>query len=249
MSARILSAVVDADDARDARYVVVPTRPGPLRPVATGPARGEIDDVLDDLFGEPDDRGPGVTDGVLLAAGTAAVVGGAVASVPLLIAGGVGAVALGGILPSRELWRRLRRRADEDASGLPRTRDGIPLRVDGPAGELAEAHARVFAGSTRVTDVSARAEIESAAHGAAYEVASLLAGKRPGDVAEREYVRTRTAALRDLAGALADVEGTDVDAVARRARVEARREIEDHAGSSLDELSHLADELRDGRSA
>ena len=64
----ILMAVDDQPDRIEVVYV--PRRPGPLVSLNVAPKQAdEIDEVLDDLFGAADDRGPSSTDAFLIAAG------------------------------------------------------------------------------------------------------------------------------------------------------------------------------------
>ena len=225
--------------------VVVPTRPGPLEPLATaGRDRDDIDDLLDDMFGDPDERGPGVADGVLVAGGVGALVAGTVAPLPGIVAvGGAVAVALGAVLPIRSGWRRLRgrRRRVERESKLAR---GVPMRVDHDAvTKFVAAHERLTA-AARTVEPSERLRMESVAHAAAYEVASLLAGHRPRSAAEVAFVGARTQALGELTDVLA--ESGDGDAIARQARLEARLELESQGGSSLTDAAALVEEMRRG---
>ncbi|MGB8861932.1 MAG: hypothetical protein WCC60_21935, partial [Ilumatobacteraceae bacterium] len=89
--------------------VIVPARPGPLvrlRDLERG--RDELDELLDDVFGEPDDRGPGPVDAVLVVGGLGAIIGGQAASLPTAVTVcGAAAVGLGAVLPLRSLWRRV----------------------------------------------------------------------------------------------------------------------------------------------
>ena len=71
----------DHDDPSS--VVIVPSRPGPLESLGGSERnRDEVDELLDDMFGEPDERGPGVADAVLVVGGAGAVVGGLAASLP-----------------------------------------------------------------------------------------------------------------------------------------------------------------------
>src|SRR4051812_6983339 len=89
--------------------VVVPARPGAVTRLGdVGGRRDDLDELLDDVFGEPDDRGPGPVDAVLLVGGAAAIVVGSVTSAPaaVTVVGAI-AAALGAVLPARALWRRV----------------------------------------------------------------------------------------------------------------------------------------------
>jgi hypothetical protein len=231
-----------SDDLRAA--VVVPARPGPLRQLGDLERnRDEIDDALDDVFGAPDDRGPGVVDGVLIAGGAAAVVVGQVASLSTAVTvAGVVAVALGSVLPLRSLWRRAES-TRRDVRVRAMLGDGVLLRTDHlEVGRLVDAHDRLLEASERLAPVP-RARVVQVAHAALREVATLLVGHPPADAAELEYVTTRTRALDDLAATVTDPRVGDGDADRRRAVVEARREVEQIAGGSS--VTDAADLSRD----
>jgi hypothetical protein len=224
--------------------VVVPVRPGPIVALASPDrSRSEIDELLDDVFGEPDNRGPGITDAVLVLGGAAAVVIGAVASSPVLIAIGVGAVLLGSILPLRSFWRRAA--SAKSASRVQRlVGDGMLLRTDHPEiGRLVAAHdALVGPDSAVAPDV--RLRIEAVAHAAACEVATMLEGRAPSSAAETEYIVSRITALKGLARALRDGSNVEGDRDRRVAMLDARREVEDITGSSsVTDAGRLAEEL------
>jgi hypothetical protein len=228
--------------------VVVPARPGPIVALSSlERGRSEIDEALDDLFGAPDDRGPGVADAVLVVGGIAAVVVGLVGRWPLLVVLGAGAAALGMILPLRSLWRRVASR--RQAAVVQRViGDGVLLRVDDATLErLVDAHRQVSTiGTLEETD---QARAEAIAHAALREVATLLEGRAPSSVAEVEYVAARLAALEDLSRVLRDAPPLTGEAERRDALLEARREVEGLTGaSSVAEATQLAAELS-GRDA
>jgi hypothetical protein len=237
--------VQPGDDSFDpSLVVVVPGRPGPLRRLDDAErGRDDVDDVLDDLFGEPDGRGPGIADAVLVAGGAGVAAVGVLASFPTAITvAGVAAAGLGLSLPVRSAWRR--------AAAQRRTRrvaavvgDGMLLRTDDePLLRLVAAHEQI----ERVAGAGEQAErARSVAHGAAHEVASLLEGRLPATAAEREYVTARVLALEELAAELADPSLPPADHRERQAVVEARREIEAIAGDSS--VADAADLLRDLR--
>ena len=104
--------------------VVVPRRPGPLRRLDDLDRHpDEVDHLLDEVFGKPDDRGPGTVDALLVAGGLAAVLIAALSDVPSAV-GFIGAVAvgIGAVLPLRWLWRRLRGRRQASEGQRPATR-------------------------------------------------------------------------------------------------------------------------------
>jgi hypothetical protein len=225
--------------------VIVPARPGPLvRLEDLERGRDELDELLDDVFGEPDDRGPGAVDAVLVVGGVAAIIGAQAASLPTVVTVcGAAAVGLGAVLPLRSLWRRVgsARRASRLQSLLG---DGVLLRTDHSIIEqLLAAHQRLMSVTTRLA-AAQRARVHDVAHGALLEVASLLGGRPPGAQAEVDYVVARARALEDLAATVADPRVGDGEADRRRALVEARHEVEQLTGSSsLTEASDLSREL------
>lgn len=227
--------------------VVVPVAPGPLRRLTdVDPGRDDVDDALDELFGAPDDRGPGVADAVLVIGGAGAVVAGQLAELPTAVTVvGALAAALGVILPARSIWRGMssRRRSRRIGSIV---RDGVLMRTDH------EQLARIVAGHDRLTALAGDGEradrVRSVAHVAAYEVAVLLEARVPVTAAEREYVAARVAGLEAVAVALTDPALRPADEAERRARVEARHEVEAISGASaLTEAADLLRDLRDGR--
>ena len=225
--------------------VVVPARPGPLvRLQDLERGRDELDEPLDDVFGEPDDRGPGPVDAVLVVGGVGAIIGGQAASLPTVVTVcGAAAVALGSVLPLRSLWRRVgsARRASRLQSLLG---DGVLLRIDHPSIErLLAAHQRLLS-VTAPLATALRARVHDVAHAALLEVASLLGGRPPGAQVEVDYVAARAHALEDLAATVADPRVGDGETDRRRALVEARHEVEQLAGnSSLTDASDLSREL------
>lgn len=230
-------------DLDPASAVVVPVRPGPvveLRGLTR--TRDEVDDVLDEVFGTPDDRGPGPVDALLVAGGLAALVAGlAGAAGTVVVVGGVAALALGSVLPIRSVSRRLgaMRRGRRVRALIG---DGLVLRTDHPSVRaLLAAEAAVR--SARVAPATFQRS-NTIAHAAVYEVASLLAGRSPATDDEVAYVDERARALRSLADALTDPQAGDDDADRRRSLVEARREVERIDGaSSVTDAERLRMEL------
>ena len=206
--------------------------------------RDEVDDALDDVFGEPDDRGPGPVDAVLLVAGTGAVVAGEAASLPTVVTvAGAIAVALGAVLPLRSLWRRVdsgrRSRRLQATIG-----DGAVLRTDHPlVEELLAAHQRVSDAAAALA-AAPQARVAEVAHAAVLEVASLLGGRVPTGQTEVDYVSARVRALHDLAAAAVDPRVGDGERDRRQALADARIEVERLAGgSSLADAAALSREL------
>lgn len=221
--------------------VIVPTRPGPLvrlRDLERG--RDELDELLDDIFGEPDDRGPGPVDAFLVVGGAGAIIAGQAASLPAVVTViGAAAVGLGAVLPLRSLWLRVgsTRRASRLRSLLG---DGLLLRTDHPSiDQLLAAHQRLLSVSAPLATAPC-ARVHDVAHGTLLEVASLLGGRPPGAQVEVDYVAARTRALEDLAATVSDPRVGDGESDRRRALVEARHEVEQLAGgSSLTDASAL----------
>jgi hypothetical protein len=228
------------------RTVVVPTRPGPvvrLTTVASG--RDEIDELLDDVFGAPDEGGAGLPDAVLLLGGAGAVIAGLTSLAPTWVLGaGTVSFVLGAILPLRTFWRRA-----AEARRTARLRstigDGTLLRTDHPdVAALIAAHDRCAADGARLP-AWRRVQVDSVAHAALAEVATLLAGRSITVDAEVRYVQARTRALEVLAVALADAADADADGGARQAVVDARAEVEQiAAGSAVSDAEALARSLR-----
>jgi hypothetical protein len=233
----------DPRDLDPATTVVVPAQPGPVRALAAvdGP-RDDLDAVLDDVFGPPDDGGAGPLAAALLLVGAAAIVAGLTSLVPtwVLVAGLV-VFGLGAVLPLRSLWRRAAtaRRATRPRAGIG---DGVPLRTDQPAvAGLVAAHARCREAAAAVA-APRRVQVEAVAHAALLEAATLLDGRSPGSAAEAQYVVERVGALDALAAAVAAVPADDER---RRARTAARLGVERLAGgSAVQDAAALARELR-----
>lgn len=221
-------------------FVVVPAGPGPLVAVAPESPRDDIDVALDEVFGAPDDRGPGVADAVLVAGGGGVVVAGSVASWPLavVVAGGA-AIGLGLILPVRSAWRRAAARR-RDIARVARRTHGAVLRIGHDVvADLVAQHDRVREAAAGLP-ADERLRVESVAHAAVREVAALLGERAPSGAAELEYVSARAAALRDLARA-----AVAAPEAVHTTKVVARREVEQIGGSSLDDAAALVHELGD----
>jgi len=224
--------------------VVVPSRPGPLRRLPGARTPDEVDALLDEIFGPDDECGPGVGDAVLATGGGATLVAGLLVSSTGLIGMGIGAVALGSVLPARAVWRQVRqRRLAARRSEL--LEEGVALRVSpGPVADLVAAHDALSAlAAARPEAVGA--EARGAAHAAVADVAVVLGGGVPEGDDELAFVAERAAALAAVVDAVA-ADGARTrpvdDADARRARLAARREVDEVEGrSSADRLRDLAD--------
>lgn len=198
--------------------------------------RDELDELLDEVFGEPTREGPGAFDVVLLIGGAGMIVVTEVAGLSNgLLASGGGAIGIGLILPIRDLWQRLARRRAGRRLQTSLTH-GLQLNTDHPATQaLVSAYHQVSGDSGSTTAFGL--EALEAAHLAMIEVAGLLQGRPPEGWAETEYVETRTRALVDLAKVLPrmTIDGAAQavgDAEAREAGVAAVRELEALTGGS-----------------
>jgi hypothetical protein len=192
--------------APERRLLLVPRRPGPLRPLDAqkGTQGDDLDILIDDVFGPPTDEGPGAFDAALVAVGLALLAWsallGAGAGVAVL---GVVLLVLGVALPARAVLRasRATRAAQRERAALE---SGLALDVSDPSlNTLAASYEwlRTAAGLPGVPADLGRASVD-AAHAALLEVASLLAGRTPQTEDEQAYIDRRTAAVRDLSAEL-----------------------------------------------
>jgi hypothetical protein len=242
--------------------VIVPSRPGPLRDISVAKRGDDLDEVIDDLFGETTDERPGLFDVTLIVAGVGLVGWALVTNATgLLLPVGVIALVLGLALPARGLIRaaRARRRARAHRAAL---RNGYAIDVGHEeTAALARAHTELVETIDRD-----RGQLETqalvAAHLALVEVATLLAGGPPVVHAEISYVAERTRAIRDTTSllirmrrarsrALAAGEEETLEARARRAEAltQARQELSAaHGLGSVDQLAAVRDQLRGERS-
>jgi hypothetical protein len=220
--------------------IVVPWSPGALIGLnpEKRPDRDELDELLDEVFGEPTREGPGAFDVAMLIGGAGLVVATEVAGLSNgLLVLGIAAIGMGLILPTRDLWQRLiRRRAGRQLQTS--LAQGLPLSLGHPATQsLVSAYQQISA-----ADLSTAFGLEAleVAHLAMIEVAGLLQGRLPSGAAEQEYVATRTRALTDLAKVMprplmdtSRAAATDSDELqARDAGVAAVRELEALTGGS-----------------
>jgi hypothetical protein len=215
----ILRDMTEGQQPGDA--VVVPWSPGRVAPVAP---QGDVDVVLDELFGPADDGGPGWFDAVLLVAGLVLVARGYVLA-------GVAVATLGLALPARSVARRVRRRAQRRRYAAT----GRPLATGSPetAALLSAYDALLDAAAPRG---GLGEEAAAAGHRAVMECTAMLGGRAPETQEERAYVARRTAAVQAAAAALAATPPVDYEA--RVAAVRAREELDALAGpTSLDDLA------------
>lgn len=175
------------------RTVVVPDRPGPVRPL-TREASDELDDVLDELL-PVGDGGPGPFDALLVGGGAALTAWSVLGTGPSAAAViGLVAVALGLVLPVREATRRTRARWHERRL-RSLVADGTLLVVADPAiVRLVELHGDL---ATRVgEDRGARAF--TAAHAALVDAAAILDGRPSPGPHDRARVTRLVDAVADL---------------------------------------------------
>jgi len=236
------------------RVLVVPTRPGPLRPFEAAATPDELDELVDDIFGGTTDERPGPFDLLLFVGGIALLGWGWLTGGLVLVALGAVGLVLGLALPVRQLVAsaNARRTADRRRRLVGA---GLLLDADDAAtGGLVEAYGSLV----RLSDGSTSpmgADALTAGHAAVREVASLLGGRRPATDAERAYVGRRTEAMRNVtasllhSGALRGTDGdadlTAPDSAARVAVVQARELLEADTGvGAVDELQRLDKRLR-----
>jgi hypothetical protein len=219
--------------------VIVPRRPGPLAdlPAPEPRQRDDLDELLDDLFGEPTREGPGLFDIALIAAGTALALAAGLAHLASALAVTGGAlIALGLVLPVRDLWRRAaRRRAGRRLDAA--LGQGLALDTRDPAtGQLAAAYRHVTSLCEHAGGMGADAR--EAAHLAVVEVAGVLQGRPPQGAAEQEYALARVRALQELAHALSASPAAPVgraeadESAARDAGLAAIVRMEERTGAS-----------------
>jgi hypothetical protein len=243
----------EADGDAQARraLVVVPRRPGPLlEPPDDERRHDDLDEVLDELFGEPTREGPGPFDAALVLGGGLLIATAWLGWLPRgLGVVGACAAALGLVLPARSLWRRLaRRRAARRLRGT--LEQGLPLDLGHhEARRLASAYERIVAAAGRPRPGLAPDALE-AAHLALTEVAGLLGGRPPDGPAEEEYLRARAIAVADLVQRLetAAPEGDAGDGrdepLLRESAVRALEDFERRTGwSSLTRIELVRDAL------
>jgi hypothetical protein len=181
------------------RIVVVPWAPQPLIVPGKGEPRPDgVDQFVDDLLGDVGQK-PAWPDVALLAGGAGLVVG-AVAggNSPALVFTGAMAGLLGCVPLARTAWRALGRRRPRPRPGTAMTL-GLPLVASHPDTEaLIGAYGRLLElaalpGATKLGE-----EAAVAAHLAVVEAATILDGEPPSLLAEKKFVRQRTAAIEAL---------------------------------------------------
>jgi hypothetical protein len=245
------------------RLVVVPVRPGPLRPLdhRSGGSRDDLDEMIDEVFGPTTDERPGAFDAALLVLGLVLLTWGWFGGTGLAVAIGICLVVLGTALPARSFVQAAgARRAAQRQKAILRT--GHALDVSDPTVRaLANAYADLLAAAVPPGVAVGSPAIE-AGHAALLEVASLLDGRAPLTADERAYVDQRTHAIRDLSARLGAASRTRARRLAHgepdpsedarvraSAVVRARQELESTTGvSSIDEIERLRTQLDDPES-
>lgn len=224
--------------------VVVPDDPAPIVALASiDGTRTEIDAALDDMFGEVDNDGPGVTDAVLLAGGSAAVIASLVAALPgFVLIGGLAGIGLGSILPIRSGLRQVRERK-RTATIASTVGDGHLLDTRSRVvAETVRLHGEVFAAADSL-DEPHRVRMRNVAHGLVVEIALLLEGRDVELPIETTYVAERRDALRSLLAACGNVATGRTGE--RQAMAEAQVLLDGQASNTaLSEAADLAAELR-----
>jgi hypothetical protein len=236
--------VVTADN-----IVVVPHRPGPLLPLETSNNRrgpDDLDALVDSLFPEVEERA-GWVDATLAIGGAGLLAWAWIGSAPTIVTVlGIGALALGCILPLRAAWRRARRRSERRRRETL-MRQGVPLDISSPRTAALTATYDALLGLEQRSGRGFDDPGIAAAHSALLEVASLLNGRAPTSDRQLDYIDRRAAALNDLLAALQEIEATtdaerddDAPALHPDALVDAREELDQiaplNAVTRLEEL-------------
>lgn len=242
--------------------VVVPRQPGRLRAVGgSGRTRDELDELIDDIFGQSTDERPGIFDVVLIGLGVVLLAWSLVLGGPDLATWiGLFAVLLGVALPLRGAVRGFGRRRTRAARERA-VAEGYVLDTSHPAtAELAAVYDRLC-DAARLPNVQEPSRIVAAGHLAMVEVATLLKGAPPFAPEQVTYVARRTEAMRSVtSGLLAGHERWVAEATAANqsaaaedrewaaALTAAREELESTARTgSLSELDQLRGQV--GRDA
>jgi hypothetical protein len=239
--------------AAPATMVVVTTDPGPALPLETldlGP-RDEVDQIVQDVFGDPITDKPGRLDVVLVVIGIAVIAWALLALQSVVLAAiGVVVLLLGLAVPLSNV-RRSRRQRQTAAQRSKLMASGTPLDVSQlPVALLL----REYEDLVSITAGSTSTEVKDAllaGHAALLEVAWLLQGHAPTTPAEVEYINKRTEAVHNLVRTLhardhEQVLAGDAAAVAfAESRAKARIEqAEPDEQSSLQAINRSIDRLQ-----
>ncbi len=230
------------------QLVLVPRLAGPVRSLDLRKRHDDdLDEFIDEMFGETTEDGPGPFDAFLVLGGLALLgwgwfLGGTGPQIPA----GIVAIALGSILPARALVRGFRARSTGRKLRTA-ARDGYLLDVSHPA--VATLVADFEACLAAAPRSGFRDAAVDAAHQALFEVATLLDGAAPSGDAELAYIKRRSKAIqratKGLRGSVSD-DGTPVggpvDDRALRASAVTRaiETLEEETGfNSLDQMKQL----------
>ncbi len=241
--------------------VVVPRTPSPLQPVDREhrPA-DDLDQLIDEVFGDVTTEGPGLFDVALLVGGVLltlwALLSGASG---LLTALGIGLIALGLALPARSVLRAYRARR-VIASRRRAAGTGLLLDVSHPStSALAQSYGDLLE-VARLPGARNETAATGAAHRAVVEAASLLEGRPPAVPAEIDYVTKRADAIQSLADEMRgshqawlserfdDIDRPPHSSTGKAsAIVQAREELDAATGlGALDELQALRTTMAEG---
>ncbi len=183
--------------------MVIPRSTGPLRHLGgRGRRADELDELIDELFGDATDEGPGLFDALLVLGGLAIVAWATLTSAGgLWIVIGGFALVLGLALPARGVVRVARRQRLLRSQRRAMT-SGYVLEVSHPdTSALVAAYEHLLDVAPGSGVLLADRALE-AAHRAVVDVATLLHGEPPLADAQVDYVRKRTAAIRDTTAQL-----------------------------------------------
>ena len=218
--------------------MLVPLAPGRLVPIdqRSERPRDDLDEMVDELFGEPADVSPGPLDAVLVVLGTAILawwlITGQSAVVFIL---GVGVLLLGLVIPVRTVRQRLQqRRVARKQHALVASHQVLDA-TDPVVNDLTTAYAELVAAS-KLPATAHGSEALAAGYLAITEVTSLLDGRSPIVPEEIEYIKKRTAAVRGLAKELEQSHTASVDSERQRiAQDEQERKLRASAGATVRE--------------
>lgn len=242
-----------ADGVQREDLVVVPNEPGPLATldgIDRAGRRDDLDELIDDLFPVVDD-GPGWFDIGLLALGVAMVATGLIGVAPAAVTViGLIALGVGVILPVRWVWQQARaqRRQQRRRALLG---GGRPLDISSPETERLAAAYDDLLRQVATLPADLRGTAAAAGHAAVVEVASLLEGRPPTTVEQRNYVAERTTALAEVVAVIGTLDARatgerDLDSSdAPDLLVAARRELDRLSpDNSLTRLTAVTDDAR-----
>src|SRR4051794_30137058 len=217
---RRVDTTVEVDKAveRAPNRMLVPPAPARLVPIDQRPTRerDDLDELVDDLLGEPADVAPGRFDIALVAAGAAVLVWWLIAaqSAAILLLG-IGLIVLGLVLPLRNLRRRFSQRAAARKQATLTARQQLLDASDPAVRDFTDAYGELVPAS-ELPGVTYGAEALAAGYLAVTEVTSLLGGQSPVSQAQIDYIAKRTEAIRGLAQELRHAHEQSLDSERRR---------------------------------